>query len=202
MDLSSHEGLHDCPGFSSGDSEGEDSCPSSPNVLTLKLPTKTILNVDKDPDFSFLTAMPVIRSMFEGHILIHSSDARMEEPLLFFPTTGRSYRPVCTVLTAPGENSLQERTLLAVPNQSEYPYIVAFQGAQMRSKLHADMLSLVLSTFGIFSRKRVTVLVIHSPNIAKRTPTLEFIRAWRQSFPGLDSVSYGLLEVFILLASH
>lgn len=168
------------------------SCPAKSRGRRSKRVTgpKTI-DLDDDEMFSFICDLPVYKQVFDKQLLLNTSDfPSHERVVLRSAAIGKSFHPVCTIVRKNADTgSIEELCHFAKPLDSDKSlnYIVGFQATSQRTAEFATLIWLVISTFGLVSRKAVSLRWMSTPTLdaIHSLPTLKFVNALNYGIEGL-----------------
>lgn len=151
---------------------------------------KTI-DLDSDEIFEFVRDLPVSKKLFDKQLLLHTSGSfSQDRVVLRSAALGKSFHPVCTVVRKNAvTGSIEELCHFAKPLEKDKTlnYIVGFQATNQKTAEFATLIWLVMSTFGLVTRKAVSLRWMSTPTLDAfhSLPTLEFLSALNRGFEGL-----------------
>lgn len=159
---------------------------------TLKMPDPRVFQLDADDTFSFINELPVHKKLFDEQLLLHVSEYHSQNLVLQSLSLGKTFRPVCTIVRRnEASRAIEERCHFAqplnVPPTSRY--IVAFQATNQRTAEFATLIWLVVSTYGLVSRRYVGVhwMSTFVLDTLLGKPSVEFISAMNRGVEGLHA---------------
>lgn len=150
-----------------------------------------MIELDDDSDFGFILKLPVYEKFFDQQLLLHVPKSQSEQRIILRSTVlGKTYHPVCTIVKRNAvTGSIEEMCHFAKPlhTDTKVNYIVGFLASNQKTADFVILIWLVLSTFGLVSRKTVSIRWMSTAmlDVILSMPTLEFVNALNRGVKGL-----------------